>query len=162
MFTDLVSVYQPAEDSPHVEEILDELLCLPDKESFLPACWTGQLQTAVPLVKFLVKPCEFRSSLWAGVVLIRGASAGVGCEQPLLSDRVCSTEGIRWALADLGVSISILYWELLQWLCCSARVLWGRAIVSLELLEGFMAYGRVQEPFQDVEEYPAFGLGWRT
>lgn len=64
----------------------------------------GQLlsSTAVWLVKFPVKPCEFRSSLWAGVVLICGASEGMGCERVLLSDGVCSTEGMRRGLANLG------------------------------------------------------------
>lgn len=63
-------VHQPAEDLHRVEEILDELLCLPDKR-LVPA-WTfngaSPSSAAVQLVKFPVEPSEFRSSLlgWFG------------------------------------------------------------------------------------------------
>lgn len=101
-------VYQTAEDSPHVEEILDELLWLPDKGSFLPGCLMGQLlrSTAVLLVVFPVKLCEFRSFLWAGVVLTRGARAGI-----LWGRAIQSLELLQWFLACGWVQKPVQYVE---------------------------------------------------
>lgn len=85
-------VRQPVQDLLRVEEILDELLCLPDEGSSLPGCLMGQplSSTAVQLVKFPVEPREFRSSLWAGLVLIRDLDQGAGT----LSTTLCADSAV--------------------------------------------------------------------
>lgn len=62
----------------------------------------GQLLSspAVWLAKFPVKRCEFTSSLWAGVVLLRGASEGVGCCLTVPEAGSCRAGGLCFHLAS--------------------------------------------------------------
>lgn len=73
------------------------VLC--DKGSSFPGRLMGQLPscTAGQLVKFPVKPCEFRSSLWADLTLIRDHDQDMG----------------TWNIglfADTGVCLHLHHW----------------------------------------------------